>query len=386
MPVLLFPGALAALAALAVPLLVHLARRDALRPVDFAALRWLEAKRRPRAQWRLDEWLLLLVRLLLLALVALWLARPALEGGGDTTPWVALVPGIDVAQVTATGRRHWLAPGFPALNRPVPAGPLPVASLLRQLDAELPPGTPLTVAVPATIQGADAERPRLSRAVTWRIVPGTMPTAVAVADPVPRLTVRYAPGRAGAVRYLRAAAIAWQPPGSAPLFDAALLTAPLPTNPVALAWLAPEPLPVAAADWVRRGGTALVEGTATATGTRAAATPATATVVWRDPVGTALITSTPLGRGRILRLTRRLDAASLPQLLDPDFPARLRALFAAPRPSPTRVAAADFAPLTGGASYQSPARDVGWWLALAIAGVFLAERALATARRGRAAP
>ena len=73
----LFPAGLAALAALLLPLLIHLARRDQQQLIDFAALRWLAAKPRPRHRIRFDEWPLLLVRLLLLALLAGLLARPA---------------------------------------------------------------------------------------------------------------------------------------------------------------------------------------------------------------------------------------------------------------------------------------------------------------------
>ena len=66
-PVLLLPAGLAALAALALPLLVHLSRRQQQRPTVFAALRWLQARPRPRRRIRFDELLLLAVRLLLLA-------------------------------------------------------------------------------------------------------------------------------------------------------------------------------------------------------------------------------------------------------------------------------------------------------------------------------
>ena len=62
----LFPAGLAALATLLLPLLIHLARRDEQRLIDFAALRWLSAKPRPRRRIRFDEWPLLLLRLLLL--------------------------------------------------------------------------------------------------------------------------------------------------------------------------------------------------------------------------------------------------------------------------------------------------------------------------------
>ncbi|HRQ35608.1 MAG TPA: BatA domain-containing protein, partial [Chiayiivirga sp.] len=77
---LLLPGALAALTALALPVLIHLARRDVHRRIDFAALRWLAPEARPRRRLRLEERALLAARLVLLALIALWLAQPALSG------------------------------------------------------------------------------------------------------------------------------------------------------------------------------------------------------------------------------------------------------------------------------------------------------------------
>ena len=43
---LLAPAGLLALAALAAPLLIHLAKRTQQRPTDFAALRWLRPKPR----------------------------------------------------------------------------------------------------------------------------------------------------------------------------------------------------------------------------------------------------------------------------------------------------------------------------------------------------
>ncbi len=375
-PTLLLPAALSALVALAIPLAIHLARRSEMRPTDFAALRWLDPKPRPRSRLRFDEWPLLLARLVLLALVALWLARPALYGSADTTPWIAVVPGVDVGQITqSVARRHWLAPGFPPLDHPPPSGPIPVASLLRQLDAELPRGVTLTVVVPAEIEGADAERPRLSRAVAWRVVPGTMPAAAAAPQPVPGLTVRYAPGREAALRYLRAAAGTWQAAGHEADYAAAPSSQPLPASGN-LVWLVPGPLPGAVIDWIRGGGTALVDAAATVA-------PMATTVVWHDDVGAPLVTAALLGRGRMLRLTRPLDPAAMPQLLEPDFPAQLRALFAAPPPAPSRVAAVALAPLTGGATYPQPARELAPWLALVIAAVLLVERWLATARRSR---
>ena len=83
---LLLPAGLAALAALLLPLLLHLARRHEQTPTDFAALRWLRQKPKPRHRIRFDEWPLLLLRLLLLALLALWLAKPVLSGMDDPRP------------------------------------------------------------------------------------------------------------------------------------------------------------------------------------------------------------------------------------------------------------------------------------------------------------
>ncbi len=378
-PVLLFPLGLAALAALAIPLAIHLARRSELARIDFAALRWLAAKPRPRTRLRFDEWPLLIARLLLLALVALWLARPAVFGSSDGGNWVAVVPGADLASLTRNdgAQRRWLAPGFPPLDTPRPTGPIPVASLLRQLDAELPPGASLRVVVPAQITGADAERPRLSHRVAWQVTTGSMPAAAAPpVKPPPLLSVRYAPAHRDAVRYLRAAAIGWTAPGHTPAFDAGPPLAPLPPYPAMLVWLAPEPLPSAVRDWIEGGGTTMVIGDAD---------PAAAQVVWRDAAGAPLATAEPLGRGRIVRLARTLDPATMPQLLEPDFPQQLRALLDAPLPVPTRVAAVDYAPLTGGAIYPPPARDLRPWLALIVAALFLIERWLATGRRRGAA-
>jgi len=176
---LLYPLGLLALAAWLVPLLIHLARRHQYAPLDFAALRWLRARIRPRQKIRFDEWPLLLVRLLLLAALALLLARPLLhDAAADTHPVTVVAPGLDGTALRgrdATGDWRWLAPGFPALADAVPASPSPLASLLRELDQTLPAGAPLTVYIPDPMPGLDGERPRLSRVVTWRPVPRRPP-------------------------------------------------------------------------------------------------------------------------------------------------------------------------------------------------------------------
>ncbi len=373
-PLLLFPAALGAMVTLAIPLAIHLSRRSELRRIDFAALRWLSVRPRPRARLRFDERLLLAVRLLLLALIALWLARPAVEGATDKKPWVAVVPGASNAVVPPGAHGVWLAPGFPSLDRPVPDGPIAVSSLLRQLDAELPRAVRLTIVVPPEI-AADAERPRLSRAVVWRIVGGGMPSRPPTPAPPVGLLIRYAVGRENAARYIRLAATAWQAPGHAPNIDIAPVSQPLRQTGWPLVWLVPGLVPAALYDRVQSGGTILLDV--------AAATDIAMDTAWADAAGKPLVVSAALGRGRILRLQRRLSSQAMPELLEPDFAVRLASLLAQPHAAPTRVAARDIAPTADGPTYTPPAQDLRAWLALLIAAVFFVERLLASGRRVR---
>lgn len=381
---LLIPAGLAALAALLLPALIHLARRDEEKRTDFAALRWLRQKPKPRQRLRIDEWPLLLLRLLLIALLALWLARPVLHGEDDGAPWIMAVPGVAAAQARAAATDdaevRWLAHGFPAIDAAPPTGPVPIASLLRQLDAELPQGAPLTLLVPERLSGADGERPRLSRPVTWRVVPGAMPMPRHASAAAPSLVVRYAPDRAAGLRYLRAAAIAWQRPGRPVAFSAASVDAALPADNSVLVWLVPGPLPAPVDSWIRRGGTALVDAATEvpASDARFAA--------WHDELGAPLAEEMPFGGGRLIRLARPLTPAAMPQLLEPDLPQQLRELLAPRAPDPSSVRAADFAPITGGRAYPQAARELQPWLALLIAALLAVERWFATRRSRRVAP
>ena len=390
---LLLPAALAALGALLLPLLVHLARRSEQRPTDFAALRWLRRKPRPRRRIRFDERWLLALRLLLLALIALWLARPVLQGSASERPWTVVLPGVDPASLRTDADERadmrWLAPGFPAIDTPAPGRPVPVASLLRELDASLPPAVALTVIVPAWFDGADGQRPRLSRAVEWRVLARAPPaTAHSAAGRPPLPIIRHAPDRQDAVRYLRAALEsggidpAKDPavPASTQRVSVATPDHPLPADARALIWLAPGELPASVRDWIRGGGTALLDARAMI-GETVAMTP-----YWSDPDGAVLVEGGALGQGRVLRLTRALRPAVMPQLLEPAFPTRLRDLFAPPLPVPARVMANDYAPQAGGARYPQSPRDLQPWLALLIAGLLVLERTWATRRQRSASP
>jgi hypothetical protein len=405
---LLLPVGLAALAALLLPLLVHLARRSEQRTVPFAALRWLRAAPHPRRRHRLEELLLLLLRLLLLAALALLLAEPVLFGRPDRSPRVAVAPGVDLAAArTLVGahemRWHLLAPGFPGLDpgdpaasadAPIAATPSPsttLPSLLRQLDAELPPDVALTVVVPAVLDDADAQRPVLTREVDWRVLPAQsgVPREVATPPPVPalQLEVRHAPERTGALRYLAAAGTAWAQAASAAQERAgasrvaassvriAPLGQPLDTGARHLAWLAPGPVPRTVHDWVANGGTALLDADAQWPGF-----PRDAPIVWRDAEG-ALARAIRVGSGRAIRLERPLLPAAMPTLLEPDFPRRLHDVLAGEPPPPARVDARAYAPSTGAAPYPELPRPISPWLAMLIAGLFLLERWCAAGAR-----
>lgn len=382
---LLLPMALAALAALALPLLIHLARRSEQRPTVFAALRWLREKPRPRSRLRFDEWLLLLLRLLLLALLALWLARPVLFGAQSQTAWLAVAPGLEPARAvagleTTELERRWLTPGFPGLDTPAPVAPADLASVLRELDATLPPGVALTVAVPARFDGADGARLRLSRPVQWRVVDAGVaadapPVREAALAPPP---IRYAPQRAQAAAYLRAAVAAWDERGIA--VDAAPLAQAFDPQAQALIWLAPGPVPQTVRDWVARGGRVLLDAQALWPEAKFDAP------LWRDAQGAVRVVGARVGRGQALRFAGAVEPRAWPALTQPGFAAALRDLFAAQAPSPARVAARDYAPVGGGPAFAAPPLDLRPWLALLAAALFLLERWLATRSKRGAAP
>lgn len=397
---LLVPLGLAAFAALLLPLLLHLARRSEPRTTVFAALQWLRPRPQPQRRHRLEELLLLLLRLLLLALLALLLAQPVLFGRPDLRPYVALAGGVDPAAARAVveqrdARWHRLAPGFPEIDAAgrderdtAPATSATLPSLLRELDATLPTGTPLTVLVPRTLDDADAQRPVLSRHVAWRVLPDSTQTRPPSAARDGKrddfaLAVRYAPDRTASLPYLRAAGIAWaadaRSAGAESRVVVAATNAPFDASARRLVWLPPGPLPDYVRDWIANGGRALLDASTGWPGLD------DAPVLWRDADG-ALVRGLPFGRGRVMRMQRPLLPAAMPALLEPDFPARLRALFADAPPAPARVDAADYAPRVGAAPWPERPRPLSPWLVWAVAIVFLLERWIANGRRRSDAP
>jgi hypothetical protein len=380
---LLAPLGLAALAALVAPIVIHLVRRLELRTTEFAALRWISERIRPRRRLRFERPWLLLLRLALLALLALLLARPVLtEPPGAQATRVLVAPGSDLAAArsavpSGNADWRWLAPGFPAIETPAPAGSVAVASLLREADSALPAGATLAVIVPQQLAGLDGERPILAHAVDWHVVPGRMASDETVAPGTKmEIAVRYAPSAEASLKYLEAAIAALDSTGTRTYaLDAQPQNVPVPEAAHALVWLGAEPTPAVSA-WIEAGGTAIVDHQS-----RAAGAPA-----WRDADGNVVVRVAPSGRGRIIALAPTFSPHDFPALLDADFPARLRGLLEGEARPPTRAEAEAMQPRTGAAAAAiaaTPAstKPLDPWLALAIALLVLVERLVATRTR-----
>jgi len=397
---LLLPAGLAALAALLLPLLIHLSRQSEQRRTEFAALRWLSASLRPRQKLKFEELFLLLLRLLLLAALALLLARPVLLGAAGDARWVLVTPGVDVTAARtaikqADAEWHWLAPGFPGVETPVPTAVQPIGSLLRELDATLPAKTPVTVFVPDVIDRADGERPRLARSLDWRVMAASASTAKAASpSPAPVLVIRNADSREPYLPYLRAAAAAWRvmdapstqspantaPPSPEKTVDVAPTAQPIAANTRWLAWLAPGPLPSSIREWIERGGIALLDAEVELPEA------AQAVALWRNTDGDELVRGVAIGRGRALLLTRPLTPGALPELLDGDFPRQLRRLFKDESTPPQRALASAIKPIPGGPSFPETPRPLQSWFLVAVALLFALERWFASAARRRQTP
>lgn len=134
-----------------------------------------------------------------------------------------------------------------------------VGSLLRELDASLPPDTALSVIVPSHWGPLDAQRLQLSRNVQWQVLPGQSPLATAAAVAPLRMHVIADATAAPALRYLRAVHAAWAVPGALPV------SAPDTAVPARWAvgtvvvWLSHSAPPAPVIAWVAAGGQLLLD-------------------------------------------------------------------------------------------------------------------------------
>ena len=373
------PLGLVALIALALPIAIHLIRRAEEREVQFAALRWLSERAGPAKRWRLHEPVLLALRLLLLAAIALLLALPFWRGGAEAQmPWVAVAPGVDAmtarAAVNAPGAQwHWLAPGFPRIEDTIVRPDVPLASLVRELDAELPGTTSLTVVVPRETGGLDGERLRLGRAVDWRIVDGrSAGSAESRAGAPLRIALRGSAGDVADERHVvEALTPAWRAAGKRIFVEPATLDAPIAPGTDWLFWLGGGSTETIDA-WIEAGGIAFVTRHPDPEGA----------VLMTDENGAALLRERALGRGRMLTTPVALTTTSMPALLAPDFPERLRKLMSVDATPPDRALASTVAPGRRDMPAPGSTLPLDGGLALVAALLFLAERLWATRRRG----
>src|SRR5215813_4929393 len=77
------PAFLSALALVSIPLIIHLIRRRKLRVVPWAAMEFLrQSQKKQRRRLRIEELILLALRMLIVALAVLAFARPVLRALG----------------------------------------------------------------------------------------------------------------------------------------------------------------------------------------------------------------------------------------------------------------------------------------------------------------
>lgn len=187
---LLNPIALLAIAAVAIPVLVHLWNVRKGKTLRVGSIALLTASSRTRSnRLRINNWPLFLLRCLLLVLLALLLARPVWK----TTPTPAGHPGWVLAPVSqlATAYTHYkpqidsllaaglelrnLSAGFERIRLQDTASltdtgdavlPRPWP-LLKELDASLPNGFPLYVFTDNRLVSYQGERPVTHLAIRW---------------------------------------------------------------------------------------------------------------------------------------------------------------------------------------------------------------------------
>lgn len=351
----LLPFGLFALSALVLPIALHLLRRPEDRIVPFAAWRYLSRISLPRERLRIRRWLLLVLRLLLIATLAVLVSMPVRHAdAGPQAHWVVVSPQLSAEAARAALNRpdaewHWLQAGFGSLDEP-PAAALDLG-LLRELDARLAPADTLAVIVPEHLSGLDAVCPALNREVEWVVVGGDSTQA----RREPLVVVRHDDESTAEFGTIEALRSAWLAAGKPADFDIAAQTQAIDARAQLLIWLGGEPS-AEALRWVREGGSLL----RTRAGDGA----------W-PPQERAL------GQGRIFSIATALDPAATPGVAAAGFPAQLREDLLRPSHPPDRADARSFEPMRAELSpipRNEPIDDWLIWIALAL---FVAERVCA---------
>lgn len=186
------PAWLAGLAALALPVAIHLLSRGRQRRVAVGSTRWLAPAETLRARRvRPSRWWLLALRCLLIAALVLALADARLGVGAtsDAARWLLVAPEVAAARArleadnaeayqaldaarTAGVEMRWLTPGMPAgdVAKPPPVVGAGLWSLLHEADALAPPGTAFVVLAAERGSVLSGERAEIDRAIEWHSV------------------------------------------------------------------------------------------------------------------------------------------------------------------------------------------------------------------------
>lgn len=401
------PGALIALAVLAVPIALHLWSRRTGRPLRIGSIALFAAAPPPATRSpRIEDLWLLLLRCAVLAALAFALAGPHWRTGGRPvgTTWALVAPGV-AADSAARPLLDSLRSSGAELHT---LGAGPIWSLLREADYSAPPGTRFVVVAPD--RGAIGARPTLRSEVQWIVEAGRQGNDVEERRTLPRHVLVYSDAtRREDARYvtaaLRAAAQASRQAAVLTQLDAG---ASLNSAADWIVWLAARPVPEPLLERVPRGATLLTDALADeprdaaarlrlAAATdpdgapvlrrRTAAAAGSSAPVWTDDAGQPVLTLQREGAGRWLRFHARFHPSWSDLVLQPAFAEAMTALWAgdavrAPDPLAQRVAGSQLLPgrdptPTGAATR----RDLyhAFWLAGLL--LFLVERLLA--RRSR---
>ncbi|MGH7614908.1 MAG: BatA domain-containing protein [Gemmatimonadales bacterium] len=349
----LTPSWLFGLAALAVPLALHLWSRRTGRPIRVGSIHLLAGAPPATARsWRIQEPWILLLRCAVLAALVVALAGPYWAPRDAVGPTWALVADdvADQASLTDSLQRAGL------VVRPLDAANLWMG--LREADRSAPPGTRFLVFAPALLRSFRGARPVIGSAVEWHSRPAVDTGARApVQRTGARIVALYAdPGRREDARYVTAALraaglatgiraiVARRPPDAAGAGAA---------DADWVVWLSDRPVPEAIRGRVREGITLVSDAGADPTTRRRtrivlAEQPSDAWLerrsvaadrgapMWSDGAGAPLLTLAREGRGMHYRFHSRFTPAWSDFVLRPAFPEAVARLWIGADPAGER--------------------------------------------------
>ncbi len=214
---LLAPAGLFGLLALAIPVAIHLISRGRGRRVLIGNIELVRAARQTRVtSLRLTQWLLLLLRVLIVIVAALLLARLALQGIGSvdedasyvTPGWLRAASGAERAELLDPDARV-LTAGYPLAQGYEPGIADPdydIWPLLAERLSTLRHAGTVDVYTEPGIAAFGRHRPKLPNAVSWHVASSAAETEA----PESRGLVIHDPARADDVRRLGLALAALQ--------------------------------------------------------------------------------------------------------------------------------------------------------------------------------